>query len=364
MVSMGAWRASRRGRSMSFEGRRAATGAIAEGADGTENPSLPGDLRAPFCCPGTTPFLHQAPAAAEQGTAARRTREASQTATRRAAENWTRTRSRAERKILDRALEFQPAFFRTPTPFAAELRTPRTMIMGGATERFHCGTDGDDAAGERVCELRSASCEPLMQACHSCSRATHLAGSDELSVAMGERTAAQSPASVVIRPIRRDGSCVPSTRVRREPLMQACHSCSRPTHLAGSNERVVAMGGWTAARSQASVVASPIRHDGSCVPSTRVWSEPLMQACHSCSRPTAPASFLQDSHAFCRDSGRQPRTTIMGGATERFHFMTDGDDAAGERVCELRSASCEPLMQACPLMQSAHSFGWQRRVID
>ena len=72
-----------------------------------------------------------------------------------------------------------------------------------------------------------------------------------------------------------------------------------------------------------------------------------MQACRSCSRPTVPASFLQDSHAFCRDSGRQPRTTIMGGATERLHFMTDGDDAAGERVCELRSASCEPLMQAC-----------------
>jgi hypothetical protein len=129
--------------------------------------------------------------------------------------------------------------------------------------------------------------------------------------------------------------------------MQACHSCSRPTHLAGSNERVVAMGGWTAARSRASVVTSPIRRDGSCVPSTRVWSEPLMQACRSCSRPTVPASFLQDSHAFCCDSGRQPRTTIVGGATERFHFMTDGDDAAGERVCELRSASCEPLMQAC-----------------
>ena len=49
-------RASRRGRSMSFEGRRAAAGAFDKDADGAENSSLPGELRAPFCCPGTTPF--------------------------------------------------------------------------------------------------------------------------------------------------------------------------------------------------------------------------------------------------------------------------------------------------------------------
>ena len=74
MVSMGAWRASQRGRSASFEGRRAATGAIVEDADGTENSSLPGGLRAPFCCPGTTPS-DKAPAVVVLSKEAGRARE-------------------------------------------------------------------------------------------------------------------------------------------------------------------------------------------------------------------------------------------------------------------------------------------------
>ena len=65
-------RASRRGRSMSFEGRRAATGAIVEGADGAENLSSRRDLHAPLCCPDTTPFPDWAPAAVVQGTEAGR----------------------------------------------------------------------------------------------------------------------------------------------------------------------------------------------------------------------------------------------------------------------------------------------------
>ena len=83
MVSMGAWRASRRGRSVSFEGRRAATGAIVEDADGTENTSLPGGLRAPSCCPGITPLSHKAPTDVVHGMAVGRTREVNHTAARR-----------------------------------------------------------------------------------------------------------------------------------------------------------------------------------------------------------------------------------------------------------------------------------------
>ena len=120
---------------------------------------------------------------------------------------------------------------------------------------------------------------PLMQSAHSSGWQQRVDGGDGGMDGGAERSICRDTPDPMRQP------CVPSTRVRREPLMQACHSCSRPIHLAGSNERVVAMGGWTAARSQASVVVRPIRRDGSCVPSTRVRREPLMQACHLCSRP-------------------------------------------------------------------------------
>ena len=147
MVAMVTSHASRRGRSMSFEGRRAATGAIVEGADVTENSSSAGDLRAPFCCPGTTPFFDRATAAVVLGSTAAQAAPLT-----RAAENWTRTRSPSRARNPRSRVGVLASFLQDSHDHCCGPRQrPRTTIMGGATERLHFGTDGAGVLSRASC---------------------------------------------------------------------------------------------------------------------------------------------------------------------------------------------------------------------
>ena len=77
---------------------------------------------------------------------------------------------RAERKILDRALEFQPAFFRTPTPSAVVQGSPARRSWG-APPNASTSRQMEMMLPESAC----ASCG-ARHASHSCRRATHAVG--------------------------------------------------------------------------------------------------------------------------------------------------------------------------------------------
>ena len=134
---------------------------------------------------------------------------------------------RAERKILDRALEFQPAFFRTPTHATVVLVSPARRSWG-APPNASTSRQMEMMLLESAC----ASCG-ARHASHSCRRATHAVGSLIWLAATsgwwqwGDR--------------RRRGAKRRSWHARSDATARACrarecgvsHSCRRATHAVG-----------------------------------------------------------------------------------------------------------------------------------